>query len=43
MSLGELVAVLTVRNGFYALVVIGLLAVLAFMFSITTFFGGITP
>jgi hypothetical protein len=42
MSLSEFATVLTYRNGAYALAVIALLAALAFMFSITTFFGGTT-
>jgi hypothetical protein len=43
MSLGEFASNLTLRNGAYALVVIALMAGLAFMYSFTTFFGGTTP
>ena len=43
MSLGEFAAVLTHRNGAYALAVIALTVGLAFVFSFTTFFGGTTP
>jgi hypothetical protein len=39
----EFAAVLTHRNGAYALAVIAVMIGLAFMFSFTTFFGGTIP